>query len=753
VTKIPRAKHFCLFLVLALASSWAGAQDFDFRAPASAADASVPAAMRDLAGRILPVYQEKDPERYLANLSALQTVAGDYASAYATRQSLRDRRRTANAGRPVGRAVVYDIYAHAKAIEVQVRTPFAKAFAQSYRDAVNRLDDEDAFTLAGWLATPLPVLQEALQRSFDQRRAKGSLTLTEAIDLIWAYLAFDAYRGFLPLVGELNAEEDRRRYVTEENVPIKLPDGASLSALLVRPKISAQRLPALLEFTIYDSPGYAKEAAAHGYVGVVAYARGILGSADKVVPFERDGDDARAVINWIAKQPWSDGRVGMYGGSYSGFAAWAAAKSLPPALQAIATTDANAPGIDVPMAGNIFQNWAYRWAFQVANTSGSADRTFADDAQWRSYEQAWYTSGRRYREFPGLSGPHDVLFRGWLNHPSYDRYWQKMVPFREQFAHIHIPVLTMTGYYSGGEVGALYYFTQHYRYNPRANHTLLIGPYDEGVMQRGPSAVLQGYQIDSAAIVDLRELRYQWFDHVLKGGRKPALLTDRINYELMGANEWRHAASLDAMDKVALKFYLEGDPSSDRNRLTQLKSPGATFLPQTFDLADRSDASWTPSYAIISKGLEPHNGEIFASEPLQQPIEIGGLFSGRLDFTVNKMDMDVNIALYEQLPNGDYLELLEPYEFRASYVSDPVHRHLLKAGVRQQLTFRSERMTSRKLQAGSRVVIVLGISKRPDRQINYGTGDDVSEESIDDARVPLRIHWYGDSYIDIPVRK
>jgi hypothetical protein len=62
-------------------------------------------------------------------------------------------------------------------------------------------------------------------------------------------------------------------------------------------------------------------------------------------------------------------------------------------------------------------------------------------------------------------------------------------------------------------------------------------------------------------------------------------------------------------------------------------------------------------------------------------------------------------------------------------------------------------MTSRQLQAGSRLVLVLDINKRPDREINYGTGNDVSEESIADGKVPLKIRWYNDSYIEIPVRK
>jgi hypothetical protein len=118
------------------------------------------------------------------------------------------------------------------------------------------------------------------------------------------------------------------------------------------------------------------------------------------------------------------------------------------------------------------------------------------------------------------------------------------------------------------------------------------------------------------------------------------------------------------------------------------------------------------------------------------------------------MDMDLNIALYELLPSGGYLALFAPvYEIRASYARDRVHRHLLKAGERQQLTIRSERLTSRRLQAGSRVVMVLGINKRADREINYGSGADVSEESVADGKVPVKARWYSSSYIDIPTQK
>jgi len=349
---------------------------------------------------------------------------------------------------------------------------------------------------------------------------------------------------------------------------------------------------------------------------------------------------------------------------------------------------------------------------------------------------------------------HNPVFIRWLNHPSYDAYWQNFLPYREQFAHLDIPVLTMTGYYAASEPGDLYFFTQHHRYNPHANHTLLIGPYDESMMRDGAAASLRGYQVDSTALVDFRELRYQWFDHVFKDAALPALLSNSVNYEVMGANEWRHAASLDAMADGSLRYYLDAAMSGANHRLSLRKKANDAFVPQSISFVDRKDAAWTPPTDLISKSLAPRHATIFVSDPLSKPSTFSGSFSGRLDFAVNKMDMDLNISLYELLPSGDYVRLFGPtYEVRASYAQDRVHRQLLKAGERQKLAFKSERMTSRQLQAGSRIAMVLSIGKRPDREINYGTGGDVSEESIADGKTPMKIRWYSDSYIDIPVHK
>jgi hypothetical protein len=753
-SRVLHGMRIAVLTLLFFASPGWSAPDFDFRAPASPLDAATAATMSDLASRLIPVYQDSDPERYLANLSALQMAVGDFAAADISRSSLRERRRKSDFGHPIGRAVIFDMYAHAKAVETERRITFAESFTATYRETVRRLDDRDAFAVAHWLGASPATYREALQRDLDQYRGKDSVDESEAIDLIWKYVSFDAYRTFGSLVVLLNAEDDHRRYTSDSGVHIKGSGGTDISIVVVRPNGGAKSMPALLEFAADESQNYAKECAARGYAGVVAFTVGKPKPPGGIDPLDLVGANARLAIDWIAKQSWSDGRVAMYGDGYSGFAPWAAAKRLPPALKAIATFAASAPGINFPMAGNIFQNAAYGWSLRM-NEDGAADVNEKEDAaKWHALDEKWYRSGRRYRDMGRLYGKHNPIFIRWLNHPSYDGYWQKFVPYRRQFSHINIPVLTMSGYYAAAAPGDLYYFTQHHQYNPHADHTLLIGPYDADAMRAGPSANLHGYQVDPAALVDLRELRFEWLDHVLKGTALPALLSAPVNYEVMGANEWHHAGSLEGTANASQRYYLDAAVIAGNHRLNLHKKPGDGAVQQVVNLVERKDAAWTPPTDYISKSLAPRHGAIFVSEPLTKTIIINGLFSGRLDFAVNKMDLDLNITLYEQLPSGDYIRLFSPtYEMRASYAPDRVHRHLLKAGERQKLSFKSERMTSRQLQPGSRLAIVLSVAKRPDREINYGTGGDVSEESVADGKIPIKVRWYGDSYVDIPIRQ
>src|SRR6185295_3065819 len=117
--------------------------------------------------------------------------------------------------------------------------------------------------------------------------------------------------------------------------------------------------------------------------------------------------------------------------------------------------------------------------------------------------------------------------------------------------------------------------------------------------------------------------------------------------------------------------------------------------------------------------------------------------------SANKKDFDFSLELFELTPEGEYVQLA-PYWARASYAGNLGERRLLVPGKRQRLNFQSVRLMSRQLRTGSRVVLVLSAIKEPGRQINYGTGKDVSDETIADAKEPLQIQWFTGSYVDLP---
>ena len=371
-------------------------------------------------------------------------------------------------------------------------------------------------------------------------------------------------------------------------------------------------------------------------------------SPDKPVPYEHDGSDAAAMIDWISRQTWSDGRVGMYGGSYEGFTQWAAAKHMPKALKALMPSVTVAPGIDVPMEGNVFQTFVYYWPFYTDDEQDSRRRALqrpgalvADEPRVVCHRSGLPRSGQDRRHAQPVLRPlarpselrlvlagHDPLPEGVCPHrhpgPDHDRLLRRR------------------------QIGALYYFSQHHEYLPGAEHYLLIGPYDHVRGQRGtfgrlgnPLTVLQGYETDPVAQIDLGELRYQWFDYVFKGGAKPPILKDKVNYEVMGANEWQHAPSLAAMGNQTLRFHLSAEKTGDYLPAQRTEARGQSLRPAEVDLADRTDIDRVfPGGGIVDKELNHWNGIVFVSDPFRKPTELSGLFSGRLDFIANKKDLD-----------------------------------------------------------------------------------------------------------------
>ncbi|MGH8082386.1 MAG: CocE/NonD family hydrolase, partial [Lysobacter sp.] len=303
----------------------AAAVEYPFPAVSSAQRAELDRAMPKLAERVIDTYTEADRARYLGNLARLQLVAGRYRQARESILALRALSPLGGSAQQRALMAQYEIYAQARELTATGASEFDEVFPRVFREVFTALDDRTAaLALRGFLGDQFnPAAQRAtLDRALASRKSPGRLDQDAALALVRAYLIVAMYDDFAKTTAQLVEQDDRRRYLIDRDILVRTADGASICVLVARQRSAPERLPALLNFTIYANPATllneARRSASNGYAGVAGLTRGKGCSPDTPVPYEHDGSDAAAVIDWIATQPWSDGRVGTFGGSYEG---------------------------------------------------------------------------------------------------------------------------------------------------------------------------------------------------------------------------------------------------------------------------------------------------------------------------------------------------------------------------------------------------------------------------------------------------
>lgn len=746
-----RALLICLLLSTpALAQT--PPQGLEFQAPADKDPAALDRAMAHLARQVMGS-QDRRTGTSAQDLIWVQAAAGWYPEAQAI----------IDAGRPAGAQfsdptmAPIELYIRVKAEQTRQPANFDETFQRLFTQAFEQLDDRTAYVMSPWfMPPPVERLRDSLYSSIETQRSMERVALADAVTLCRRYILLRVYEAIAPFAARL-VEADRSRRYDIDDVLVKTPDGATINAIVVRPRAVTAKLPTLLEFTIYTFPDAAArstQVASRGYIGVTGFTRGKRSSPDAVVPYEHDGDDARALIDWISRQSWSDGRVGMYGGSYNGFTQWAAVKRLPSALKTIVPCCPANPGFGLPMNNNVFLVPNYAWVFYAATGKGLDDTTYGDTQRWQELPWNWYRSGRPYREIDQVDGQPNPWLQRWLQHPSYDEYWKNMTAHGRDYAKLDIPVLAIDGYFDDGQNDAVRRLQEHYQHRPKAEHYLVIGPYDHfGSRAEVKPQLVRGYSIDPVAQFNTPDLMYQWFDYIFKGTAKPSMLKDKINFQVMGANTWRHAPSIEAMSNESRRLYLTSARDDRYYRLSTDKPGRATPLEMTVNFADRATVSAnTYPDPIVTNDLGASQALVFATDPCDAPASINGPFTATVRFVSNKKDLDIALVLYEALPDGKFFHLSYTVT-RASYAKDMSKRSLLTPGAVQTLTFDKTLLVSRQLNKGSRLLLVLDVNRSPYAQVNHGTGRDVSDESVADATEPLRIQWLTDSYISVPMSR
>lgn len=706
-----------------------------------------------LASQIIPYlqskkYRPKDDMLYTDALFRLQILSKDYKKSFLTLAD--NRKQFADHNMADYRFLGYELYSMAKQAETENKISFSNAFQTSFNKKYESLPEKLVPRIELAVNGNVSEARKLLKKTLDKQKDKDSIDYGSALALCRSYLNYKVYSGIKPQVMQLLAAKDQQRFIIETK-DLKTKNGNTLTITIVRKKENKSPLPVILTSNIYAGPFdefFGKRAAIYNYVGAVVNTRGKRNSNDENNPFEHESQDIYEVIDWVSKQPWSNGKVGMIGGSYLGFSQWAAVKKLHPALKTIVPQVAVGIGIDYPAQNNIFMSYMLQWIQYVTNNKLTDEVDFANAVKWDSINKKWYKSGKSFRSLDTISGKPSKIFQRWLDHPGYDQYWQKMVPYKDEFANINIPILTTTGYYDDDQIGALYYFKKHHQYNKNANHYLVIGPYNHGGAQSFGFTYVNGNPIDPVARISIDDLAFSWFDYILKNGKKPELLKDKINFQVMNTNTWKHVSNIDKMHTSTFKFYLQ-----DHKSATSVfnKPDTQNFTKQTVDFKDREQKD---SYYKISKNdsIKMTHSIAFESEILDKDMIISGNLSGIFNVSINKKDFDTDTSLYQIQPDGKSF-LLSTHMVRASYAKNNEVRQLLEPGKMEQIPINNSYFMSKKIEKGSKLLLLVGVNKNPSWQINYGTGKDVSDETIEDSGEPLEIKWYNDSYVEIPVYK
>lgn len=305
---------------------------------------------------------------------------------------------------------------------------------------------------------------------------------------------------------------------------------------------------------------------------------------------------------------------------------------------------------------------------------------------------------------------------------------------------------------------------EHYKYNEHANHALLIGPYNHWSAQNKPRSHHSNYELDPVALKkDTNDVVFAWFDHVLNGKAKPELVQSKVNYQLMGANEWRFADSLEALNNQYQRFYIQGRESNEllsesvnegdtTYLFSKIQTAKATdYIEQVVDMADRQEQRNREPWPVIQDTLDKQGGIQIETPVFEQDMELTGAISGFFDIEVNKKDVDIGFNYYEITADGQVFHL-NNYRSRASYADDMATRRLLTPNQKRRVPIVNARFTSKLIKKGSKIVLVLNVNKNVDAQVNLGTGKLVNHEHISEAGDKLKLKWYLSSEINLPIK-
>jgi uncharacterized protein len=571
-------------------------------------------------------------------------------------------------------------------------------------------------------------------------------TLRSAVALVALAVSMASAHDSLLSANDTASVPDAANVVFRWNQQIPLRDGVHLSATVYTPRDQKAPAPCLFTLTPYIGQSYHDRGiyfAAHGYPFLTVDVRGRGNSEGQFDPLLQEAHDGYDVVEWLAKQPYCNGKISMWGGSYAGYDQWATAKEFPPHLATIVPVAAPYAGVDFPMFNNIFSPYDVQW---LTFTSGRAsqDKIFGDEAFWASKNRQWFEGGTPFKDIDTLVGAPSAIFQRWVQHPHPDAFWDAYNPTAEQYARLGIPILTITGAYDGDQPGALTHYREYMKNasaEGRARHYLIIGPWDHAAT-RTPRAEIGGLKFGPASLVDLPQLHLQWYGWTMQGGPKPQFLQKPVAYYVMGAERWRYADTLEGITGQSQPYFLNSNGNAADVLAAGALDPHAGsgkpdhYVYDPRDLSFAADEANSDSADLTDQRADyARRGKllVYHSAPFEKDTEISGFFKLSAWIGIDQPDTDLAVRMSEIRPDGRSIALTSD-SMRARYRESSREPKLVATGAPLRYDFEHFTFVSRQVGKGSRLRLTIAPINSISTEKNYNAAKPVAEQSISDAR-------------------
>lgn len=502
--------------------------------------------------------------------------------------------------------------------------------------------------------------------------------------------------------------------------PVEMRDGVALVTDLYLPDASGGPFPTLLVRDIYGNGSaelrqrYARLCTSHGYAFVLQVCRGRYDSEGNWYPYFQEINDGDDTISWIAKQPWSDGKVGMFGSSYLGSVQWLAALNDNPALTAIA------PSVS---PGNYYRDVAYPGGAFALLSRASWGIGLTGSRTFLSYPIAWETSVDHLplKTLDRSLGFNIRHFQDWLDHPSYDSYWRPL-NLEDRADEMSVPALNIGGWFDAflrSTIGSYVTMTKEAKTaTARANQRLVIGPWPHGWNR---TTTVGALEFGPDSLLDWDALHLDWFDHWFKGTPLPDEAP--IKLFIMGDNYWRFEHEWPLARTVYTAYYFH----SDGTLTPTPPAASAAALRYTYDPTDPVTTQGGNVMRTQVRGprdqrpLDDRTDILrFSSPVFEEKMEITGPLTVHLYASSSAVDTDFMAKLVVVRPDGLAFNLVDGV-IRARYREGFETPVLIEPGA--ILTYEIDLWaTSYVLQPGERLRVDITSSNFPRLNRNPNTG-------------------------------